>query len=104
MVLALGGVGSRCSWVRPGNEASVTLVKTATKTEIPRVGLWPEGNSQREQGAGDDQASGRKKGETGTEKRTRSLCHQSRRDPWRESATQVPPVTDRSLDSELLSR
>lgn len=36
--------------MRPGNEASVTLVKTATKMEIPRVGLWPEGNSQREQG------------------------------------------------------
>ena len=41
MVLA-GKGGEPVPTVRPGNEASVTLVKTASKTEIPRVRLWPE--------------------------------------------------------------
>lgn len=42
--------------------------------------------------------------DSGTKTRTYNLCHQSWKDPWRDRASQLPPVTDGILGPELQSK
>lgn len=72
--------------MRPGNEASVTLVKTATKTGNSQSGALARGKFPEGARAETTRHLGGRKEKLGLRKDSQPVSSRAWRDPWRESA------------------